>query len=212
MILCKFGQICVTGNALAYLEMILCQFGWICATWNALMRLETILCEFEWICATGNTLMQLETILCEFGRIYATGDALMQQETILCEFGRICATWNAFEWLTVGRNSILNFPAKTKTGMCRALVCGDWWWLITQQGQSRKRLLLASRGHPARTPAYQGSCINPTYLPHTLDLTPDLPFSITHITTQLLIKDKLVLFTKLNELAILPPKEGEKMR
>ena len=33
-------------------------------------------------------------------------------ETILCKFGRICATGNAFVRLIVGRNSILNFPAK----------------------------------------------------------------------------------------------------
>ena len=33
-------------------------------------------------------------------------------ETILCKFGRICATGNAFVRLVVGRNSILNFPAK----------------------------------------------------------------------------------------------------
>ena len=57
------------------------------------------------------------------------------------------------------------------------------------QGQSGKRLLLASRGHPARSPAYQGSCIDLCYLSHTLDLTPDLPLPITHVTTQLLIKD-----------------------
>ena len=56
----------------------------------------------------------------------------MQSETILCEFRRICATGNGFEWLTVGRHSILNFPAKIRTELCRALLCGDWWWLITQ--------------------------------------------------------------------------------
>ena len=33
------------------LETILCEFGQICATGNALMILETILCEFGQICA-----------------------------------------------------------------------------------------------------------------------------------------------------------------
>ena len=51
------------------LETILCEFGQICATGNALKQLETILCKFGWICATGNALMQLETILCEFEQI-----------------------------------------------------------------------------------------------------------------------------------------------
>ena len=40
--------------------------------------------------------MQLETILCELGQISATGNALMQLDQNLC----------------VGKNSILNFPAK----------------------------------------------------------------------------------------------------
>ena len=37
-------------------------------------------------------------------------------------------------------------------------------------------LLLASRGHPIRTPLYHGrSCNDKTYHTHTLDLTPDTP-------------------------------------
>ena len=80
---------------------------------------------------------------------------------------------HAFVTLTVGRNSILNFPAKIWTGMCRALLCSDD--SSHSQSQSGKRLLLASRGHPTRAPAYQGSCIDPTHQSHTLDLTPDAP-------------------------------------
>ena len=59
------------------------------------------------------------------------------------------------------------------------------------QGQSGKRLLLASRGHPARTALYHGSCIDPTHLSHTLDPTPDDPFPITQLAIRLLIKDML---------------------
>ena len=84
------------------------------------MQLETILCKFGQICVTGNALMLLETTLCEFGQICATGNAPIQLETILCEIGR-----NVFECLTVGKTSNLNFPAKIRTGMCRALLCGD---------------------------------------------------------------------------------------
>ena len=72
-------------------------------------------------------------------------------------------------------------------GMCRALLCSDD--SSHSQSQSGKRLLLASRGHPARAPAYQGSCIDPTHQPNTLDPTPDLSFPITDITIRLLIKD-----------------------
>ena len=71
--------------------------------------------------------------------------------------------------------------------MCRALLCGDD--SSHSQSQSGKRLLLASIGHPVRTPLYHGSCIDPTHQSHTLDLTPDLPFPITQLPIRLLIKD-----------------------
>ena len=60
------------------LESILCEFGRICATGNALMLMESILCEFGQICSTGNALMHLESILCKIGRIRATGNAPMR--------------------------------------------------------------------------------------------------------------------------------------
>ena len=113
------------------LKTILCKFGRICTTGNSPMWLEMILCEFGQICATGDTLMLLETILREFGQICVTGNAPIYLEMIVCEFGRVLQ--GIFEWLTVGRNSISNFPAKIRTGMCKALLWGgDWWWLITQ--------------------------------------------------------------------------------
>ena len=61
----------------------------------------------------------------------------MQLETILCEFGQICATGNP---VTVGRNSILNFPAKICTGMCSALLCGMHIFLgsRSEQGGTRR--------------------------------------------------------------------------
>ena len=89
------------------------------------MWLETILCKFERICATRIALMKMKTISCKFGQICATGNAPIQLETILCKIGQIYATGNVFEWLTVGRNSNLNVPAKIRTGMCRTLLCGD---------------------------------------------------------------------------------------
>ena len=186
---CKWSYASFDGSV--RLEMLLCSWKQfyasldgsvrqeirlrISATGNALMQLETILCEFGQISATGNALMQLETILCKFEQISATGNAHILLETILCKFGQICATGNPVQWLTVGRNSILNFPAKIWTGMCRALLTSDD--SSHSQSQSRKRLLLASKGHPARTPPYQWSCIDPTYLSHPLDPTPDAPRS-----------------------------------
>ena len=47
MILCEFGQICVTGNALTQLETILCKFELIYATGNALIRWQELHFEFS---------------------------------------------------------------------------------------------------------------------------------------------------------------------
>ena len=69
-------------------------------------------------------------------------------ETIFCNFGQICATGNAFVRLIVGRSSILNFPAKIWTGMCKAHLCGDD--SSHSQSQSGKRLLLAFRGQNSK--------------------------------------------------------------
>ena len=74
------------------LEPILCEFGRIRATGNALMLMESILCEFGQICSTGNALMHLESILREFGRIRATGNAPMrinQRHKLHFEFSRL---------------------------------------------------------------------------------------------------------------------------
>ena len=66
MILCKFGQICATGNALMQLRATLYKSGQICETGNTLMLLETILCEHGQICTKGNGLVRLEPNLCNW--------------------------------------------------------------------------------------------------------------------------------------------------
>ena len=138
------------------LEMLSCSWKWfyvirqVCAIGNALKKLETILCKVWRIYVTGDALMLLKTFYAsfdgsvrlemllsswkrfyEYERICETWNALMQMEMILCKFGQISVTGNPFHWLTVGRNSILNFPARIRTGMCRASLLG--WWLITQR-------------------------------------------------------------------------------
>ena len=144
------------------------------------MQLETILCEFERICATGK-------LLCSCKQFYASLDKSVRQEMLLCSWKSFYAsldgsvrqessnaTGNNFVQVTVGRNSISNFPAKLLTGICKPLLHS--YDSSHSQSQSGKRLLLASRGHPARTPPYQGSCIDPTHLSHPLDPIPDPPF------------------------------------
>ena len=108
-------------------------------------------------------------------------------ERFLCKFGRICATGNAFVRLIVGRNSILNFPTKIWTGLCRALLWGDD--SSHSQGQSGKRLLLASRGHAGWILAYHGSPMTPTCLSPPLDRTSEAPFPRLVGTIRLLKKD-----------------------
>ena len=92
--------------------------------------------------------------------------------TILCKFGQICATGNAFVGLIVGRNSILNFPAKIWTGMCRALLCGND--SSHSQSQSGKRLLLAFEGHPIRS-LPQGWLLVPQWSEPTPWTRPQMP-------------------------------------
>ena len=89
--------------------------------------------------------------------------------------------------LTVGRNSIWNFPAKIWSGICRALLDGDD--SSHSKGQSGKRLFLASRGHPIRSLTHQGTSIGPTYWPHMLDLAKMVWFFQNPPTIRLLKKD-----------------------
>ena len=114
----------------------------------------------------------------------------MQVWTDLCNMKCSYATGNHFVPVTVGRTSILNFPAKIWTGMCRALLCGDD---SSHSRQSGKRLLLVSRGHPPRILAYQGSCIDPTHQSHTLDPTLKAAFQKLSAAIRLLIKDMVYL-------------------
>ena len=153
------------------------------------MQLKTILCKFWQNCATGNALKQPETILCEFGLISAIGNPLVQQETILCQFGQIPATGNPFQWLTVVRNSILNSPAKIRTGMCRAFLYGDWWWIITQPRPIWKKAPPGLQ-RPSHTESPSvWPFLTPIYLTPTLDLTQDLPLFITQLPIRLLVND-----------------------
>ena len=162
-ILCIFGRVFATGNALMLPETILCKFGQICATGNAIMQLGATLYKSGQICETGNALMPLETILCKHGQICTKGNGLVRLEPNLCN------------WLLAGTPFWI-FPPKFEPE------CAEPFYVVMthqsshSQGQSRKRLLLASRGHPIRTILYQTTCIDLTHQPHTLDLTPDLPF------------------------------------
>ena len=153
-ILCKFGQICATGNALMLLETILCKFGQICATGNALKQLETISCKFGRICATrkapnaaGNDFMQVRTNLCDRKCSYATGNDFMRVWTNLCDRESFSVT-NCWQKLH------FEFSCRNVTGMCRAHLCGDRCDDSSHsKGQFGKRLLLAFRGHPIWSPA-----------------------------------------------------------
>ena len=125
---------------------------------------------FRLICAISKAPMLLEMIVCEFREICEIEKGLMLLAIILWEFGQICTTGNAFVRPTEGRNLILNFPARIWKEMFRAHLCGDD--SSHSQGQSGKRLFLASRGHPVRSVAYQATSSNPLDQTHTLDPTP----------------------------------------
>ena len=90
----------------------------------------------------------------------AAGNDFLQVWTNLCYRECFCKTncWQEVHF---------EFSRQNLNRMCRALLCGDD--SSHSQSQSGKRLLLASRGHPIRSPLYHGSCIDPTYQSHTLD-------------------------------------------
>ena len=58
--------------------------------------------------------MQQEMLLYSWKAFYASLDESVLQGMPMSD-------------VTVGWNSILNFPAKTRTRMCRALLCGGDW-------------------------------------------------------------------------------------
>ena len=68
------------------------------------------------------------------------------------------------------------------------LKCQTFLWEINQLLDKKARFacVRAALGWSA---LYHGSCIDPTNQSHILVLPPDLPFPITQITIQLLIKD-----------------------
>ena len=64
------------------------------------------------------------------------------------------------------------------------------------QGQSGKRLLLASRDHPIWSPPYQRSCFDPSYLSDTLNLPPGpkSPFDYYEITKGFLALSREIFY------------------
>ena len=132
-----------------------------CVTWNALRQLGVTLYKFGQICETGNALIPLETILCEYGRICATGNGLVQLEPNLCNS------------LLAGTPFLIFRPKFEQKWASPSILWADD--SSHSQGQFGKRVLQAFRGHPIRTASYQGSYIDPSYLSHTIDSTPDTP-------------------------------------
>ena len=81
-----------------------------------------------------------------------------------------------------------NSPVQEWTRKFRALLCALWWLIIVNsQSQTRKRLLLASRGHLIWRLAYQASCINLPHQAHPLDLALKASRARRAATIQLLI-------------------------
>ena len=108
--------------------------------------------------------MEVWTDLCDRKCSYSAVNDIMRVWTNLCyrEFFSVTNCWQElhFEF----------FPPKLQQECAEPLcvVTGDD--SSHSQGQSGKRLLLASGGHPVGTLLYHGSCIDPTHQSHNLDL------------------------------------------
>ena len=170
---------------------------------NDFMQVWTDLCDRKCSYASGINFMRVWTDLCNRKHSYASGINFMRVWTDLCNRKCSYATGNnfvlvwtnlcnreSFQWLTVGRISILNFPAKIRTGMCRVLLCGDWWWLITQPRPIWKKAPPGLQ-RPSRiaTPSVWPS-ITLTHLTYTLDPTLKASGASSFATIRLLKKDK----------------------
>ena len=176
MILCKFGRICATGNHFMRVWTNLCDRHCSYSAGNDFMRVWTNLCKRKHSYAAGTDFMWVCKGLCNRKCSYAMGkqfyasfDKPVWQEMFLYSWKRFCAS-NCrqdlhFEFSRQNLNRNVQIPS-----MC---LCGDD--SSHSQGQSGKRLLLASRGISGSDAQVHGSCIDPSYLSHTLDPTPDAP-------------------------------------
>ena len=140
------------------------------------LQLEMLLCSWKRFYVSFVGSVRLEMLLCSWKRFYASLDKSVLQGILFSD-----ELWAGIPfWI---------FPPKLEQERAEPFCVVTSDDSSHSQGQSRKRLLLASRGHPVRSLAYQGSCIDPSHQSHTLDPIPDLSFPITHISIQLLIKD-----------------------
>ena len=138
--------------------------------------------------------MQVLTDLCDWKCSYAAGNNFMQVWTNLCDRKWSCATKTKFMQLTVGRNSILNFPAKITPWISRTFH-GTSWKLMEQSQKEqgwRKRLISQPRGlaqtwHRNRV-CFRPRLTTPTHQsPPGWPQSPDAPFPCSPINKRLKI-------------------------
>ena len=120
--------------------MLLCLWNQFYASLDGSVQQEWILCSCNQFYASLDGSVRQEWLLSSWYQLYASLDRSVQREmllSILCK-------------LTVGRNSILNFPAKITHWISRKFH-GTSWKLMEQsqkeQGR-RKRLISQPRGLP----------------------------------------------------------------
>ena len=135
---------------------------------NDFMRVWTNLSDRKCFNMAGNDFMCVLTNLCDRKYSYIGGNDFMQVWTNLCyrECFSVTNSWQELQF---------EIPAKIRTGMCRALLCGDWWWLITQPRPIWKKAPPGLQ-RPSHTESTSGMTTStPMVRTHTLDPTPDAP-------------------------------------
>ena len=139
-------------------EMLLCSWKQFYASLDRSVRQEMLLCSWERLCTSLDRSVRQETLSCRWKRFYANMDRSVQKEMVLCGWNQIYATdcWQElhFEFSRSNLNRNVQSPS----------ICDD---SSHSQGQSGKRLLLASRGHPIRSVAYQATSSDPPDQTHT---------------------------------------------
>ena len=123
--------------------MLLCSCKRFFASLDRSVRLEMLLCSWKRFNASFDESVRLEMLLSSLKQFYASLDKSVRQEMLLYNwkkgFMRVWMSLCYREWFSVNNCwqellalGCLNLPAKIRTGMFRALLYSDSWWLITQ--------------------------------------------------------------------------------
>ena len=205
MLLFYCKQFYTSLDASVWLEMLLCSWKLFYVSFNGSVRLEMLLCKWKQFNASFDVSVQLEMLLCSWKQFYASLDGSVQLEMLLNSLKQFNASFDGSVWLWMLLSSRKRFYASFDGYVLQRilfrLLAGTPFWsfppkfeqectepfcVVTgdysshSQGQSGKRLLLASRGRktiPSTIPnfLYWANLTPPPLGPTTPHPLPQIP-------------------------------------